>query len=368
MKKVLILMSERTGTGHKSSANAIENKLLKIGYQVKQLDCFETMGKTGVRMENSYIPLTTKYPFVWKLSHGFSQLFTAGVHEYIYNRCKKKMLKEILAYQPDLIISDQCMFTKAISKLLKKNNLNIPFMVAVIDLVNPPRIWRDKDAAILFLPTEKVYEQYLKLGFKPEQLVISGFPIREDIPLRTQPKQISTPVDILMVNPSINLKKNVKFVCEASKLDNVKINFVCGRDNRLLAKLTHLKETGKLPNCVNLYGFIPNMHELLEQAHILLTKAGPNMLLEGTRSGTTVVVTDHIPGQEASNHKYIVENHYGERCENPNRIFNLLNTMTEPNNLQQYLNNVVTTKYNDGAGVIAETIDRYLMDIDKKKK
>lgn len=360
MRKVLILMSERTGTGHKSSANAIENKLLTMNYQVKQLDCFKTMGKAGEKMENSYIPLTTKHPFIWKMSHGFSQFFTAFVHQFVYNNCKKKMLKEILDFQPDLIISDQCMFTKAISKLLKKNNLDIPFMIAVIDLVNPPHVWRDKKANVLFLPTEKVYEQYLHLGFKPEQLVVSGFPIREDIPLRTEPKKASTPTKILMVNPSINLKKNVKFVCEAARLNNVEINFVCGRDARLFNKLTKLKNSNKLLQNVNIYGFISNMNEMLASTHILLTKAGPNMLLEGTRSGTAVVVTGHIPGQEAHNHQYIVDNHYGERCENPNKIYNLLNSMIEPNNLQRYLNNVVTTKYNNGAEVIAKTIDEYL--------
>lgn len=358
-------MSERTGTGHKSSANAIENKLNAVGgFEVKQLDCFKTMGKNGEKMENCYIPLTTKHPFIWKMSHSFSQHFTNTLHQYIYNRCKKQMLKEILDFKPDLIISDQCMFTKAISKLLKKNNLNIPFMIAVIDLVNPPHVWRDKNADVLFLPTEKVQQQYLKLGFKPEQLVVSGFPIREDIPVRTQPKQVGNTTNILMVNPSINLKKNIKFVCKTAELNNVKIDFVCGRDERLLNKLTHLKNAGTLPHNVNIYGFISNMNELLMNAHILLTKAGPNMLLEGTRSGTAVVVTGHIPGQEAHNYKYITENHYGERCENPNKIFALLSKMIEPSTLQQYLNNVVTTKYNNGAEVIAKTIIKTLAEKD----
>ena len=95
-------------------------------------------------------------------------------------------------------------------------------------------------------------------------------------------------------------------------------------------------------------------------AHILLTKAGPNMLLEGTRSGTAVVVTGHIPGQEAQNYKYITENGYGIKCENPNKIFALVENMIKSKELQTYLNNVVTTKYNNGAEMIAKEIDRFL--------
>lgn len=356
-------MSERTGTGHRSGAIAIENKLKTLGnFEIKQLDCFKTMGVVGSIMEDSYIPLTTEQPFLWKISHGFSEVFTHPLHTWVYNRCKKKMLKEISDFKPDLIISDQCMFTQAISKLLKKNDLNIPFMIAVIDLVDPPHVWRDKNAEVLFLPTEEVKEQYLSFGFKPEQLIVSGFPIREDIVIRSEPKKVGDVIDILMVNPSINLRKNVKFVKEVAKLDNVNIDFICGRDARLLKKLTTLEKNGKLPKNVKIHGFISDMDKMLDNAHILLTKAGPNMLLEGTRSGTAVVVTDHIPGQEAYNYKYITENGYGEKCENPNEIYAVLKTMIESGNLQRYLKNVLTSKHNNGAEIIAKTIAKRLED------
>ncbi len=367
MNRILILMSERTGNGHKSGANAIEKKLKTLGdFEVKQLDCFKTMGKIGEKMENCYIPLTTRHPFIWKISHGFSQHFAGSVHWFVYNKCKKRMLKEILDYKPDLIISNQCMFTKAISKLLKKNNLSIPFMIAVIDLVKPPHVWRDKNAEILFLPTEEVQQEYLKLGFRKEQLIVTGFPISEDITKRKEPKRVEKTTNLLMVNPSINLRKNVKFLSEAARLDDVNIDFVCGQDERLLKKLTKLKQQGKLPGNVKIYGYIQNMDEMLASAHLLLTKAGPNMLLEGTRSGTPVVVTDHIPGQEAHNYEYITENGYGEKCENPKKIHALLKEMLEPSNLQRYFDNLTTSKYNDGAEPIAKSIALRLAPSSKK--
>ena len=68
-------MAERTGTGHKSAANAISRRLIEKGCTVKQLDCFPLMGKIGVKMENCYIPLTTKHPYIWKMSHMLSQIF-----------------------------------------------------------------------------------------------------------------------------------------------------------------------------------------------------------------------------------------------------------------------------------------------------
>ncbi|MBO4822982.1 MAG: hypothetical protein J5580_00190 [Clostridia bacterium] len=356
MNKVLILMAERTGTGHKSAANAIERNLVAQGCTVKQLNCFPLMGKVGVNMENCYIPLTTKHPLIWKISHGFSQICTDIMHSWIYHRVKKNLLKEIIAFNPDVIISVHCMFTKAVSRLLRKNKLSIPFLINVIDLVNPPKVWRDKRAQMSFVPTAIVRRQYLKLGFKPEQLMVSGFPIREDIVPPVKPKVLGNKLHILMVNPSINLQKNLAYVRELSQIDNAEITFVCGRDERLYQALTCEKANNPQLTKVKVLGFVSNMPELLQWAQVLLTKAGPNMLLEGTRSGTAVIVTGHIPGQEAKNYQYITANHCGARCENPRKIRALVQGWLDRGLLPEYLQNALHAGGNDGAKIIADYI------------
>ena len=359
MNKVLIIMAERTGTGHKSAANAISRRLIEKGCTVKQLDCFPLMGKIGVKMENCYIPLTTKHPYVWKMSHMLSQIFPNIMHSWIYHRVKKGLLAEIKAFQPDVIVSVHGMFTKAVSRLLRKNHLAIPFLINVIDLVNPPRVWRDRRAQMTFLPTEVVHKQYLRLGFQPEQIKVSGFPIREDIIPPTQPKTISDKVHVLMVNPSINLRKNLAYVRELAQIERAEIIFVCGRDERLYTTLSaEKKQNPQLAN-VQVLGFVANMPELLQLAQILLTKAGPNMLLEGTRSGTAVVVTGHIPGQEAKNYQYITQNHCGARCENPRQIRALVQGWLDSGVLPEYLANTLTAGGNDGTAMIAD----YIFDI-----
>ncbi len=357
--KILILQAEKTGTGHKAAANAIEKRLKLLGYETKQLNCFTTMGKMGVSWEKSYIPLTTKHPYMWKIAHGFSQIFTNLTHWFIYEKCKKQMLKEILDYKPDLIISVHCMFTKAISKLLKKQKLNIPFMINVIDLVNPPKVWQDKRADISFVPTEEVKLDYLKRGFKEEQLVVSGFPIREDLARPLEAKKVDGKPNILMVNPSVNLKKNIRFLKETAKL-NANISFVCGRDERLYAALKKEQQNDPALQNVEIAGFVTDMTERLTNCHILLTKAGPNMILEGARSGSAVVVTGHIPGQEAKNYEYITKNGYGIKCENPKKVYAQLKDMIETGKLNTFLKNSLNSKANDGAIIIANTVDKFL--------
>jgi len=359
-RKILILTSERTGGGHKASSNALQKKFESLGYNVKQIDCFELMGKTGKKMEDCYIPLTTRYPLLWKISHDLSNVFPAVLHNYIYLKCKNKLLKEILDFNPDIIISVHCMFTMAVSKLLRKNKLNIPFAITVIDLINPPVIWRDKNADLIFLPTDEVLQQYTKLKFDTSKLIVSGFPIREDILHPTEAKQIPENVNILMLNPSIKLKNNRILAREVGSIQNVNLTIVCGLDHRMYNQLIKDQKSGLIEKNIKILPHVNNINELMQKSHILLSKAGPNAILEGTRSGTAVVVTGHIPGQESKNYLYITENKYGIKCENPKKIKATLTDFITSGNINDCLKNVLTSKYNDGVKIITGKIDSYL--------
>lgn len=358
MKKVMILTAERTGTGHKSAANAIEKRLNKLGYETKQIDCFNMMGKKGQVLENSYIPITTKQPLIFYLSFEFSQIFPNVIHSLVYANFRKNFKIEINDFKPDLIISVHSMFTKSISYFLKKEKLDIPFYINVIDLVKPPKVWFDKRADVLFVPTNEVKEKYIEMGIDENKLVVSGFPIRTDIQKRQTPKRVEDNVNILLVNPSVKLKKNIKFTKEISKLNNVSVTVICGRDERMYKALTKQQNLGKISKEVKIYSFVNNMNEHLENAHILLAKAGPNMILEGARSATAIVVTGHIKGQENNNYEYVVKNGFGFKCENPDKIYNELNQFITSGKINECLTNVLKAECNDGAEIIANYIDK----------
>ncbi len=371
MKKVLILTAERTGTGHKSAANAIEKELKSLGYETKQIDCFNMLkGFLGKMLENSYIPITTKCPMLFYIPYLlFSQTFPNILHFFIYLNSKKRFKKEFNEYKPDLIISVHSMFTKSISEIIKKENLNIPFYIDVIDLVKPPKVWMDKRAEVTFVPTEEVKQDYIKNGFEANKIIVAGFPIRSDIERRKTPKKIEDKINILMVNPSVNLEKNLKYVNEISRLSSyfyelsdekkkiIDINVICGRDKRMYDALIKEQINGKISKDIRIHSFVNNMNEYLENAHILLTKAGPNMMLEGERSGTAVIVTGHVRGQENKNYEYIEKNKFGFKCENPNEIYDKLKVFIENKELEKCLKNVLNSDCSNGDKIIAKYID-----------
>ena len=360
MKKIMILTANKTGTGHKSAANALENRLSKLGYEVKQVNSFKMMEKVGELLENAYIPVTTTFPKLYYIGYLWSKAFPNALHSLMYVNGKKRLLHEINEYKPDLIITVHCMFTKSISRLIEKNNLKIPFYIDVIDLVNPPNVWFDPKADFIFVPTEDVKADYIKKQISENKILVSGFPIRDDIERRCAAKKIDGKINILLVNPSVKLRKNIEYLKEVSKLDNTLITFICGRDERLYKILIKKQDAGEISKDVKIYSFVKNMNEFLDNAHILLSKAGPNMLLEGARSATAVVVTDHIMGQENDNYKYVTKNDFGFKCEDPKKIYEKLKEFIESKKLEECLENVINADCNNGAEVIANYIYEHL--------
>lgn len=356
MKKVLILTADKTGTGHKSAANAINKKLDKLGYDVKQLNCFKTSGKIGTLLENSYIKVTTTIPLLFYIPYLISQHFPNLIHNFIYISCHKKMKNEILEYNPDLIISLHPMYNKAITKILYKEKLDIPFYVDVIDLVNPPKLWLNNHANAIFVPTKDIKDDYIKKGINKNKLIVSGFPIRDDIKKRKKPKVIKRKINILIVNPSINVIKTIKYVKEVAKIRNTDISVICGKDKRMYRALTLEKKLKQIPDNVKIYEFVKNMNTFLDKAHILLTKAGPNMILEGLKSGTTIVITGHIKGQENGNYEYVVKNNFGFKCENPNKIYYKLKEFIDNKKIEDCLDNVLKSDCSNGQDIIGKYI------------
>ncbi len=360
MKKILILTSIKTGSGHRSSANAIEKKLNDAGFKTRQIDVFPLMGRTGRLMENSYIPLTTKAPFIFFLCERTSEYFPWFIHMQMYVRIRKNLLKEVHAFRPDLIISVQCMFTRSVSYMIRKEGLKIPFYVDVIDLVNPPSVWRDRNADMTFVPTSDIRDDYLKRGFDQNKVLVSGFPIRDDIIVNEVPKPIDGPIKILMVNASTDLKTNIRFLKEVLRLENISVDFICGLDKPLYKTLSTMKKNGELTENVNIHAFVDNMNEYLAKSHLILTKAGPNVIVEAIRSGTAIIITGHIHGQEDDNYRFVTENGYGVRCEDPDRIFKTLSEMIHKGQLEKVLHNISVHGIDNGAEFIADYISEHI--------
>jgi 1,2-diacylglycerol 3-beta-galactosyltransferase len=67
-------------------------------------------------------------------------------------------------------------------------------------------------------------------------------------------------------------------------------------------------------------GFITNMADYMVASDVLVTKAGPGTIAEAAAVGLPVMVTSFLPGQEAGNVDYVLENGFGDYNQDPVQI------------------------------------------------
>jgi len=360
-KKVLILMAEKTGSGHKSAANALKNAISEKNGNIETVifNAMTLMGKTGLRLENSYNKLTTKTPLVWKLIYESTNIFNRLTNYFIFKFSHKRFKKLVDEIKPDLIISVHPMFNNSIVKALKKYKLKLPFFVYIIDLVKISKLWRSKKADMTFCPTEKVYNTLLKKRFEKKRLLNAGFPINSRFakPNGLIEKEYTTP-KVLMVSPSVKNKKTLKFASALADNFNVDLTVVAGTNAKLYG---FLQKSLKNKN-VKILNYVNDMPDRLTESDVIITKAGPNIMLEAVRMSVPVIVTGHILGQEEKNYRLITDNEYGLKCESAKKLKKIFEEFEKDNYqmLNLFRKNEISSSITDGASIAADYIIDYL--------
>lgn len=366
-RKVMIITADHVGTEHQATANTLAEQLQSRGYLTRQVKISTLLGKLGRKMAAGYVPFTRRHPWLGKMLFGFTQTATRFTHWAVYCLAHKALLTEIKFYKPDLIISLHGNFTKVVSKVLRQADLKIPFMIDVLDLVNPPQVWYDPDATLTWVPTDAVKEQGEWAGLDAKHLAVVGFPADGRIVVPTAPKTVASPLPILMVDPAISVGNGVDMVREVAEIPDTQLTVICGQNERLYKKLLALQQNGALSG-VMLYGAVDNWQDFLANSQILMTQSRPQYLVAGSRSGTAVVVTGHLPWGEAENYQYVTQNGFGFNCENPAQIKEQLTEFINSHQLEQCLARTLFADNNDSIKLIADQIDQYLGNTDATKK
>ena len=314
--------------------------------------------------ETGYISLTTKYRVIWKLMFELSSRRRDSSNRVLASTIYRRFRKLIDECKPDVILSVHPCFVGSVIICLQRMRLDIPVCTCIIDLVKHSRLWHDTRCEKTFVPTNKMYRQLLGEGFTSDKLVHSGFPIGEafhvDVTARNNRSQT---VDMLMVNPSLEQDDvTLEFIRVALKF-KVKLTVVTGSDRQLKTYLDqHLSNR---PD-VDVLGYVHDMPDRLAAADLIVTKAGPNMMLEAVSMCVPILITGHILGQEEENYTYVVDNGYGMKCESPAEFESALNTILvdDADSLSRMRANEMACKDTNGAPVIA----RNLIDIVVKRR
>lgn len=312
---VLILMSN-TGGGHRSVSLAVQRALYDLepdALSTEIVDVFDLENpKLFDRVTRLYGPVSRHLPNLY--GWAFHMMDRPTVYRTIFDSSTRPLVPKIVRLledrRPDVVVTTHPLCNRALVQARDQVNPHLPIVATVTELVTVHRSWVEDGIDRYTVATDEAHEAALGFGAPPELITQTGLPILGAFgTIEISPSELRERWGLdperftaLLVGGgegSGQLDKLVEEI-DAAGID-LQLMIVCGRNEQLKAKL----DAGDWGVPTLVYGFVDNMSELMHAADVVMTKGGPQSIVEGLASGRPLVITQTLPGQEEGNAEFV---------------------------------------------------------------
>ena len=227
-------------------------------------------------------------------------------HERLHLR---RFARYVCESRPDLVIHTHFLASPLLGRMIRQGELWTRQLVVVTD-IRMHRYWYSEDVDHWFAPAQPVADHLRQWGIDPRRITVSGMPIH---PKWTAPLDRDTVLNDWRLpadRPIVLLCGGTEFTCGPvvkiarqilARCPKAFLAVLAGRNKKLLAKLGRLPQAGQdlMP-----VAFTDRIHELVEVATMMVTKAGGLSTAECLAKGAPMVLLPPVPGQESGNAAY----------------------------------------------------------------
>ncbi|BBO00328.1 MGDG synthase family glycosyltransferase [Sporolactobacillus terrae] len=336
IKNILIISSNYTGHGHKSITESLSEKFdIVPDVKIHVVDGFSLGGSTLLRVGKMYGPITRNSEHLWKVIWDITSVKVPFVNHLIEMKIKNNFLDLLEKVKPDLILTVHPNFNGSVLNILEKNDIHIPFVTLIADLISISPFWADNRASYVISPTKEAKEKCIEFGVASEKIKVIGFPVRERF-YQQMPKQIdhyspNKPLNCLLMSGGEGVGHMGKMAKTLIDTFNFNITIVAGRNEKLQEHLnkTLVKKYGS--EKVKIYGFTRDIQDLIASSDIAFIRSSPNVMMEAVSCNTPIVITGALPGQEAGNPMFAEKYHLAITCESMNDLVPTINELLDNN-------------------------------------
>jgi len=193
-----------------------------------------------------------------------------------------------------------------------RGNSASPFVVSIVTDFEAHALWMDAVVDLYCVAAEPTKARLLARGASVENIAVTGIPVAAKFSARIEPmavrKQYGLRDDLpvlLVLSGGFGMGPVEAALIELDKVSRpFQSIVVAGRNEEL--RRTLAAHDRKHPTHV--LGFTTNMHELMAVADLIITKPGGLTTSEALAMGRPLLILDPIPGQEAANSDFLLEN------------------------------------------------------------
>ena len=306
MKRVLVTYIE-AGFGHITTANSIADALEALHdsdievvrkYMFKDEPVLRKLEKKFVR--------DVKWANMFPLHNHIQMAAThiLGIHNSlpfvvstIYRREREAYLRELEKIRPDIIIDTH--YLTSFFAVEYRDKIDPHVRVVTYDPDNSVHNWWNIRVDKFVVNCMIAFHDALKHDFTREQLMVVPFVTRKEIMAVSESKayyreKYGLPQDrfVVMVAAGGYGRSGMNRVVDALLLVKHPITIVaiCGTNQRLYHHLQHLQKQVGPRIDLRPYEFVDKVYELNRAADVLLTKGGPNAMLDSALMGVPIGV------------------------------------------------------------------------------
>jgi processive 1,2-diacylglycerol beta-glucosyltransferase len=366
MKRVLIFYVT-AGTGHQIAANNIREALLRIHHdlEVKVVDSLSYTNPILAKfLMRTYLGMIKNTPDIWDYLYDNPKIKkrTAKIRDAIHRTNSLKLETLLDEFRPHAIVCTQAFACGVISEYKRVTGRTLPLAGVVTDFA-AHCYWAHDHADLYAVPTAAVKNTLVNLGIAPRRVRITGIPVHpvfaESVNLDAVHKRYGFREDtakILIMGGSHGIGPVKEIITQIDRIPQpLEIIVVAGKNEPLQERLEARRR--KMTHPFHVFGFVDNVHELMETADVLISKPGGVTVSEALIKRVPLVICRPIPGQETKNTEYLLEQRVAVKAEDPQDVPALVEQLlSSPATLERMARNIEQLRHPYAAVDIARGV------------
>ncbi len=310
-KKVLIFTAE-AGGGHVSLAHAMEDTIQDHDKKIAT-KIVNTIPKSA---ELLYRYIGNRFAGLYTSLWEFTNIpqNTEFLIELATNLAYDTIEKEILKYNPSLIITTEPIAIRATQKVLQANKLDIPHLIYVADPYTIHHAWATRPYATTYLSATKIATaELVKMGIPQKRIATVGFLLRKPYYALPHNNKYHKKINLFIGGSGSgggDILQLVKYLSKDEAMcKDASLTIACGKNNILKSQLKLLPQLKNIRH--EILGYTPNIYKYLAVCDMVIGKPGPNLLFESVMYKKPFIATSDPLAQEIGNYEFIDQAHIG---------------------------------------------------------
>ncbi len=317
--RVLILHAS-AGAGHKRAAEALAAtvSIQAPDAQVVVRDILDFTGSVFKKTyAQGYLDLIRTIPELWgylytRLEKSKTKPREAKIRTAFNKLNTLSFLKFFKELEPDVVICTHFMPLEILATRIAAKKVKVPLFCVVTDFA-VHSMWVTENVECYYVATEESKRYLMRRGQSADRIKCTGIPIDPIFSKSLKSAEARARLGLQTNLPAVLILSGGCGVGPIGQLLrsfqqaglHCQILVVAGKNHEMQRQAEEIGRT--LTNPVKVFGFVNNIHELMDAADLIVSKPGGLTSSEVLTKHKPLVIIDPIPGQEQRNCEYLLE-------------------------------------------------------------